>query len=150
MKEQSGMMGGVNPMDMMQQMSGMGMKRMQQMGAGFNPMEMCKQMTESVTKAAEMGGYATPEVRALFEDWAREAENEILGFIEANGQVKPGDIAEKLKINEDSVLFFVSRLAQRGKIVIKGISMRDKKGGNDIDQKVGETTCVLNGEDDGG
>lgn len=59
MKEQMGMMGGMNPMELMQKMSGMGMKMMGQMGEGFNPMEMCRKMTESVTKAAEMGSYAT-------------------------------------------------------------------------------------------
>jgi len=83
MKEQMGMMGAMNPMEMMQKMCGMGMDKMEHMEKGFNPMEMCIKMTESVTKAAEMGSYATPEVRALFEDWVGEVEKEILTFIEA-------------------------------------------------------------------
>ncbi|MGQ9824162.1 MAG: winged helix-turn-helix domain-containing protein [Desulfotomaculales bacterium] len=119
MKEQMGMMGGMNPMELMQKMSGMGMKMMEQMGEGFNPMEMCRKMTESVTKAAEMGSYATPEVRALFEDWVGEVEKEILTFVEAKGEVEPKDIAEKLKINEGSVIFFISRLAQQGKVKLR-------------------------------
>lgn len=121
MKEQMGMMGGmVNPMEKMQKMS--------QMGKGFNPMEMYRKMTESVGKAAEMGSYATPEVRALFEDWAGEVEKEILKFIEAKGEVQPKDIAKELKVNEGSVIFFISRLAQKGKVKIKGISIGDNKG----------------------
>ncbi|OPX90781.1 MAG: hypothetical protein A4E53_00834 [Pelotomaculum sp. PtaB.Bin104] len=132
MKEQmgmmGGMMGGMNPMEMMQKMSGMGMKMMDQMGKEFNPMEMCRKMTESVTKAAEMGSYATPEVRALFEDWVGEVEKEILTFVEAEGEVQTKDIAEKLKINEGSVIFFISRLAQLGKIKIKGIVIGENKG----------------------
>ncbi|MCL6611159.1 MAG: winged helix-turn-helix transcriptional regulator [Peptococcaceae bacterium] len=101
MKEQMGMMGG--------------------MMGGMNPMEMCKYMTESVAKAAEMGSYATPEVRALFEDWVEEVEKEILTLIKSKGEVQTSDIAEKLKINEGSVIFFISRLAQKGKIKIKAL-----------------------------
>lgn len=115
MKEQMGMMGGMNPMELMQKMCRM----MEQMGEGFNPMEMCRKMIESVTKAAEMGSYATPEVRALFEDWVEEVEKEILTFVEAKGEVDPKDIAEKLKINEGSAIFFISRLAQQGKVKLR-------------------------------
>jgi len=71
--------------------------------------------------AAEMGSYATPEVRALFEDWVGEVEKEILTFVEAKGEVQTKDIAEKLKINEGSVIFFISRLAQQGKVKIKAL-----------------------------
>jgi len=131
MKEQMGMMGGMNPMEVMQKMSGMGMKEMEQMGKGFNPMEMCKRMIESVTRAAEMGSYATPEVRALFEDWMGEVEKEIITFVKDKGEVQPKDIAEKLKINEGSVIFFICRLAQQGKVKIKGISIGDSKSNAD-------------------
>jgi len=112
------MMGGMgNPMEMMQKMN--------QMGKDFNPMEMCRKMTESVVKAAEMGSYATPEVRTLFEDWAGEVEKEILTFVETKGEAQPNEIAKKLKINEGSVIFFISRLAQQGRVKIKGISKGD-------------------------
>lgn len=95
-----GMMSGMgNPMEMMQKMFGMGKEEMEKMmGGGFNPWEMCRQMTQAVNKAAEMGSYATPEVRALFEDWVGEVEKEILNFVETMGEVQPKDIAEKLKI----------------------------------------------------
>ncbi len=115
-----GMMGGMNPMEMMQRMSEM----MKQTEKGFNPMEMCRKMMESITRAAEMGSYATPEVRALFEDWVSEVEKEILAFVKGKGEVQPKDIAEELKISEGSVIFFISRLAQQGKVSIKGISYK--------------------------
>jgi len=69
-----GMMGKMGPMGQMEcgpemMKKGQEMMKEKMAGAGFNPSEMCRQMTSSVTKAAEMGSYATPEVRALFEDW---------------------------------------------------------------------------------
>ncbi len=124
-----GMMGKMGPMGQM----GCGpdmMKKGQEMmgkmaGPGFNPAEMCRQMTSAVTKAAEMGSYATPEVRALFEDWVTEVEKDILNLVKANKQVAPDAIADQLKISKDSVIFFVSRLAQQNKIRITGIEICD-------------------------
>lgn len=46
----------------------------EKMGEGFNPMEMCKNMMEAVKTTAQMAGYATPEVMALFEDWVNQVE----------------------------------------------------------------------------
>jgi hypothetical protein len=100
------------------------------MGSGFNPQEMCRQMTSAVTKAVEMGSYATPEVRALFEDWVGEVEKEIINVIAQSGQSNPGSIAQKLRIKEDSVIFFISRLAQQKKIKISAIELGDADTGN--------------------
>ena len=125
----NGMMGKMGSMgqmgcgpDMMKK--GMQMKE-KMMSEGFNPWEMCGQMTSAVTKAAEMGSYATAEVRALFEDWAAEVEQEIVAFVKANHQVALASIAEQLKISEDSVIFFISRLTQQNKIKITGIEICD-------------------------
>ena len=102
---------------------GMGMGMMDKMMGGmkdknFNPMEMCKQMTESVAATAEIAGFATPEVRALFEDWASEVEKEILTVIKEEGQISPLRIAEKFKISEDSALYFISKLIRDKKIKV--------------------------------
>gem|GEM_PF-1364073 len=88
---------------------------------GFSPMEMCRQMTSAVAKAAEMGSYANPELRTLFEDWIQEIEKEILVFVADKGKTDPGEIAVNLRINEDSAVFLISRLAQKKKIKITGI-----------------------------
>ena len=71
------------------------------------------------------GNDATPEVRALFEDWVGEVEQEIMTFVKANNQLAPASIAEQLKISEDSIIFFISRLAQQKKIKITGIEVCD-------------------------
>ena len=101
--------------------TGMGMmnKMMDKMkDENFNPMEMCRRMGESVAAVAEIAGLATPEVRALFEDWASEVEKEILNVIKEAGQVNPLSIAEKFKISEDSALYFISKLVRDKKIKV--------------------------------
>ncbi len=106
--------GGFNPMK-----TGMGMMNKMMGGMkdeNFNPMEMYRKMTESVAATAEIAGLATPEVRALFEDWASEVEKEILTVIKKEGQINPLSIAEKFNISEDSALYFVSKLVRDNKI----------------------------------
>src|SRR5574341_271334 len=83
---------------MMQQM----MQRMTEGMKEFNPMAMCQAMMTSVTKSAEMAAYATPEVRTLFEDWAKSVEDEILTVLKARGQMDLGHVATQLKISQES------------------------------------------------
>lgn len=109
-----------DPMGMMERMMKRGQSPMQMMKAmteeGFPPMEMCRQMTQAVERASEMAAYATPELRALFEDWLREVEEEVLSFVSERGKVDAMEIAERLKISEQSAVFLLSRLAREGKI----------------------------------
>ena len=65
-----------------------------------------------------MAAYATPEVRGLFEEWARVVEEEILAFVKEKGSVVPAAISAKLNISAESALFFIGRMARAGKIVI--------------------------------
>jgi hypothetical protein len=84
-----------------------------------NPMmDMCKSMMDSINNTAQMAGFATSEVRALFEDWANEVENEVLSHIKNKGQVDPNDIANELKISENSILYFISKLIRERKIKV--------------------------------
>src|SRR5574341_2434799 len=79
---------------MMQQMMQKMMASMQE----FNPMAMCQAMMTSVGKAAEMAAYATPEVRTLFEEWARSVEDEVLAVLKARGPLDLATLAGALKI----------------------------------------------------
>jgi len=150
-----GMMGKMGPMGQMEcgpemMKKGQEMMKEKMAGAGFNPSEMCRQMTSSVTKAAEMGSYATPEVRALFEDWVTEAEQDILNFVKANNQAAPSAIAEQLKISENSVIFFISRLAQQEKIRITGIEICDAPPENETQKQSHGTEHEQNNQSGGG
>ena len=108
---------------------GMGMPPMMQqmterMTAGmqeFNPMAMCQAMMTSVGKAAEMAAYATPEVRTLFEEWARSVEDEVLAVLKARGPLDLTGLAAALKIGPQSALHFLGRLVREGKATISGI-----------------------------
>ena len=98
-------------MDPQEMMKGM-------MGEGFNPMEMCKGMIGSVTKAAEMATYATPELRALFEEWLGQIEAEIIEFLGKGEAVTPEAVAEHFKLSKESAVFLISKMARAGKIKI--------------------------------
>lgn len=104
--------GGMPPM--MQAMMG-------KMGENFNPMEMCQRMMETVTATASMTGFATPEVRALFDDWVGQVESEVFALVKQKGQVVATDIAQELKISEDSALYFVAKLIRDKKLKITGM-----------------------------
>ncbi len=106
---------GVPPMmrEMMQKMGG---------GAGeLSPAAMCQAMMTSVGKAAEMAAYATPEVRTLFEEWARSVEDEVLGALRARGPLDLAALARALKISPESALYFLGKLVREGKASIGAI-----------------------------
>jgi hypothetical protein len=85
---------------------------------GFNPMEMCKEMMSSMRQNSEIATFATPEIRGLFEDWVRQIEEEIEQYIDKNDSCQPDVLAAHFKISKESVLYFLARLAQKGKISI--------------------------------
>jgi len=102
--------GGVGPMQMMQKM-------MAQMGqGGMDPAKMCKMMTTSVTQAAEIATYATPELRALFDDWVRQVREELVAKVALSPEGLDLDaLAAQMDLNADSVAFLVGTLAREGK-----------------------------------
>ncbi len=103
--------------EMMQKMMG-GMKE-------FNPMAMCQAMMTSVTKSAEMAAYATPEVRALFEEWAHEVEREALRLLMERGKIDLDGFAAELKLSKASALYFLNRLVRDGKATISEIRIAE-------------------------
>lgn len=94
----------------------------------FSPADMCRRMMEAVSTTAEMTGFATPEVRSLFEDWMTQVEAEILDVVQRKGRVTATDIAQELKISEDSALYFISKLIRDKKLSSPGYEL-SKDGG---------------------
>ncbi len=86
-------------------------------------MQMGQQMAGAVTESASMVSFATPEVRGLFEEWARAVEEEIIGLLKDKGLSEPSEIAAKLKISEESAVFFIGKMAREKKIKITGIEI---------------------------
>jgi hypothetical protein len=86
-------------------------------------MQMDQQMAGAVTESASMASFATPEVRGLFEEWAKAVEEEIVAFLKEKGSSEPSEIAAKLKISEESALFFIGKMAREGKLKIVEVKL---------------------------
>lgn len=105
---------GVPPM--MQQMMGRMTAGMQE----SDPVAMCRAMMPSVAGTAEMAAYATPELRTLFEEWARSVEDEVLAVLRARGPLDLTELAAALKISPEGALHFLGKLVREGKATISG------------------------------
>ncbi len=88
-------------------------------GQGESPWDMCRKMMASVSRASEMASFATPEVRSLFEEWAAQIEEEVLLYIKETQITDADQIAARFKLSKNSANFFLTRLAQQGKISLK-------------------------------
>jgi hypothetical protein len=86
-------------------------------------MQMGQQMAGAITESASMASFATPEIRGLFEEWAKAVEEEILGFLKEKGSSEPSEIAAKLKISEESALYFIGKMARERKLKITGMEL---------------------------
>lgn len=113
------MMGGGGPMGMMMGMMGTRSGEKKDGEPGDMPWDMCKKMMASMTKTSELATFATPEVRGLFEEWATQIEEEILQFVNQSGSNDAVKIGEHFKLSTDSVTYFITRLANKGKINLK-------------------------------
>ena len=117
MKPKGTMPPGEGMPSMMRQMMG----RMGGGGGDFNPAAMCQAMMASVGKSAELAAYATPEVRTLFEEWARSVQEEILATLRSSGPLDLAALAGVLKISPESALFFLGKLIREGKATIGAV-----------------------------
>ncbi len=86
-------------------------------------MQMGQKMAGAITESASMASFATPEVRGLFEEWSRAVEEEIVVLLRDKGTSDPLEIAAKLKISEESALFFIGKMAREKKIKISGVKL---------------------------
>jgi hypothetical protein len=84
-------------------------------------MQMKEQMAGAISETGTMASYATPEIRGLFEEWAKAVEEEIIGFLKEKGTSEPVEIAEQLKISEESAIFFLGKMARERKLKITGV-----------------------------
>ncbi len=87
-------------------------------------MQMGQQMAGAVSESASMASFATPELRGLFEEWVKAVEEEIIGLLKDKGTSQPSEIATKLKIAEESALFFIGKMAREKKVKITGFKLQ--------------------------
>lgn len=92
----------------------------------MNPVEMSKEVISAVSHSYELATYSTPELRGLFNDWMSEIEKEIVVFLTDREKVDPDEVASYFKLNRESVLFILGRLAREGKIKMQAWGPRKK------------------------
>lgn len=92
----------------------------------MNPVEMSKEVISAVSHSYELATYSTPELRGLFNDWMSEIEKEIVVFLTDRGKVDPDEVASYFKLNRESVLFILGRLARERKIKMQAWGPRGK------------------------
>jgi hypothetical protein len=94
----------------------------------FSPQEMCEKMTASVERTAKLAGQANDEVQMLFEEWAEQVEKELLDLLkniqEDKNDFDAAEAAASLKVSEDTVLFFLSRLIKNKKIEVTSFKLK--------------------------
>jgi len=79
-------------------------------------LEMSKEVLTVVNQSYELATYSTPELRGLFNDWIAEIEREILEFLKDRGKVGPDDVAKHFRLERESVIFIMGKLAKEEKI----------------------------------
>lgn len=98
-------------------MMGMMMGKMHgKAGKGHMPWDMCKEMMSTIQQSHKIAIMATPEVQGLFEDWVEQIEKEILTYLKDKDSIDIKDLASNFKISKDSAYYFLTKLAQKGRI----------------------------------
>jgi hypothetical protein len=107
---------GVGMPPMMRQMMGKMTAAMQESG----PMAMCWAMMNSAEGRQDRASDASPELRVLFEEWARNVEDEVLSILRARGPLDLADLAAALKISPEGARHFLDKLVREGKATFSG------------------------------
>ncbi|MDW7731794.1 MAG: hypothetical protein SCH66_05110 [Methanolobus sp.] len=99
------------------------MEMMQMMMSGGKMPEMMQKcmatmetMANAVEKSAELGAYATPELRRMFEEWMDSTGEDLLEALEETHDIR--ELSSKLGLSKQSVNTLLLRLASMGRIRI--------------------------------
>ena len=82
-------------------------------------MEMSKEVLSAISHSYELATYSTPELRGLFNDWLCEIEQETLVFLKGKTKVDPKMVARHLKLERESTIFILNKLAREGKVDVQ-------------------------------
>ena len=84
---------------------------------------MGEQMTGTVVEIGRLAGFASPELRGLFEEWLRALEQEVLTVLQDKGSCEPATLAQQLRLSEDSIIFLLAKLVREGKVKITEVKL---------------------------
>ena len=80
---------------------------------------MSKEVLSAISHSHEIATYSTPELRGLFNDWLTEIESEVVVFLEGKEQIEPEKVAKHLRLERESTIFILNKLAREGKIDVQ-------------------------------
>lgn len=85
---------------------------------------MSKEVLAAISNTYELSSYATPELKNLFNDWLSEIEQLITAFVNKKNRVDPDEVAREFKLQRDSVIFIISKLAREGRITMQATTTK--------------------------
>ena len=88
---------------------------------------MSKEVLAAISYTHELSSYATPELKNLFNDWLTEIERLITAFVNKKNRVDPDEVASEFKLQRDSVIFIISKLAREGRITMQATTTKKNK-----------------------
>lgn len=80
---------------------------------------MSKEVVSAISHSYELATYSTPELRGLFNDWLKEIETEMLAYLKNSDTTDYNELARHFRLNRESIIFILSKLASEGKINMK-------------------------------
>ena len=83
---------------------------------------MSKEVMAAISHTYGLASYSTPELRSLFDDWLGEIEHMVMELVHTMKTADPDQIAARLNIQPDSVLFILGKLAREGKVSLQEAS----------------------------
>jgi hypothetical protein len=96
--------------------------------SGVNPVEMSKEMISATNHSHELVTYSPPQLQCLFNEWLGEIEGEVLDFLADRDNSDSDEMARRFKLERESVIFIMSKLAREGKINIKASGNSETMG----------------------
>ena len=84
---------------------------------------MSKEVLSAISHSYDISTYSTPELRSLFNEWLSEIEIETLEFLKDKKRVDPEEVALHLKLERESIIFILSKLAREGKVDMQASGM---------------------------
>lgn len=86
---------------------------------GVRPADMYTELIGQIRSGYRVATSATPEIQDVFEDWAGHMENDIHTFMLEHEATDVTEIVNRFQISESSAYYFLTRLAQKGKVHIR-------------------------------
>ncbi|WP_263833453.1 hypothetical protein [Sulfurospirillum oryzae] len=73
---------------------------------------MCGMDSKEMPSEKQTMDFGSPEIKGLFEDWLTQVQEEIKSYLQSNNSAGAKEVAEYLKISQESADYFISLIAK--------------------------------------